>query len=132
VDGEAVTCGASALASGALATQYLAFYYLESGPWWTVALIGVLAAASLGLAVQIGQGAAVGALAVSPLLGLLTTGFTVYALWNASFALYSLFAPPAAVLATVTAPLAIYACRRAEKAQAELKARYGGGPFGFA
>lgn len=124
--------GASSGAHALLAVQFLMAWYL--GPFQWIVVMAMLVGGALGvfLAVKLGQGrswaAIVGAL-LSPALGLLSLGFSAYAAWNLTFAVYMLVAPPAALLATLVVPFTILPCRRAEQAAAELRQRYTTGPF---
>lgn len=131
------TVGAWALgaASGAhalLAAQFLIAWYLGPFQWVVVMAMLVGGAFGLFLAVKLGQGrswaAILGAL-LAPALGLLSFGFSAYAAWNLTFAVYMLLAPPAAGLATLIVPFTVLPCRRAEQASAELRERYASGPF---
>jgi hypothetical protein len=128
----AVALGLMALGHGLLAGQYLVYYWLDDGSWYAVTAILVLSLATAPVAWNVLAGrtwAAVAGLLLAPLLGLLSVGYTLWALWNGSFAAFSLLAPPSALLALFVTPFAIPACQRAEKARAQHRAKYAGGPF---
>jgi hypothetical protein len=122
------TLGLAGVVHVLLGIQFFALWWLET---WQMVVVGAMVAggaAAVAAAFPLGQGrsrpAVLGAV-LAPLLGLLSTAWGAYALWNLSFALYMLFAPPAALLATLTVPLAIGPARRSERAVAELRAKVG-------
>jgi hypothetical protein len=128
----AVALGLAGLTHAALAIQFLTLWVLGPFQWTFVMTLLVAGVVATAVAWQLGRGrswAAIVGTLMAPVLGLMSIGFSVYALWNMSFALYMLFAPPSAALALSLVPFAIAPCRRAEKASAELRARYATGPF---
>jgi hypothetical protein len=128
----AFALGLAGLTHAALGFQFLTLWSLRTVEWSFMVVLLVAGILATLVAWQLGQArswaAIVGAL-FPPVLGLMSLVFSVYALWNMSFALYMLFAPPAAGIAMFVVPFAIAPCRRAEKASAELRSRYASGPF---
>ena len=123
------TLGLAGVVHVLMGLQFVALWWLETWQMFVVGGMIVGGAAAAVTAFPLGRGqsrpAIIGSV-LAPLLGLLSVGWGAYALWNLSFALYMLFAPPAALLATVTVPLAIGPARRSERAIAALRARVGG------
>ncbi|MEQ1507416.1 MAG: hypothetical protein ABMB14_34625 [Myxococcota bacterium] len=115
-----------------LALQFLALWFLAPVHWTFVVITLGAGALSIAVAWRLGQGrtfAAVVGTLLAPMMALLSTGLTAHAIYNGAFALYMLFAPPLAMLATLLVPGSIVSCRRAAKARAELAATYKSGPF---
>jgi hypothetical protein len=115
------------------AFQFFSYWHLVGWQWGAVAGIGASGLAGIALAAQIWQAksrAAIAGAVLAPAMGLLSTGFAVYAASNLSFALYMFLAPPAAAWATLLVPFAILPSRAAERATAELREKHAGAPFG--
>lgn len=128
----AIAIGLAGGAHALLAVQFLIAGFLGTFEWLVVMAMLFGGAAAVFLASRLAQGrtwAAVVGTGLSPFLGLLSVGYSAWSLWNTTFAVYMLFAPPLAFLATVLVPFAILPCRRAAKAAAELRQRYTSGPF---
>ncbi|MEZ4234797.1 MAG: hypothetical protein R3F59_01250 [Myxococcota bacterium] len=128
----ALALGLAGICHAALALQFLGMWVLGPVTWLFVVVMLVLGVAATAVAWQLGQArtwAAVAGALLAPVLGIMSTSFTAYALYHASFAFYMLLAPPAAGLAFALVPFAVVPCRRAAKAQAELRQRYTSGPF---